>query len=594
MKRISSAATLSMALLAGMALNTNAAAPAPAPVVEPAGMDILADVRIPMRDNIELSGRVWKSADNKPAPTVFAYTPYTSEESHGRASKFVDRGYAYISVDKRGRGASGGTYTPLKGAGPDGCDVIDWIKQQPWSNGQVVMRGGSYRGMVQWQIAAKCPDKLAAIVPTASVYPGEDFPTTQNQITYSYTPQWLAMVSGRSHNGRLFADGKYWGSKFREMYLNHRPFHELDTITGINSSVFDQWVNQLGDPNLTLWSNDNPTPAEMANINIPVLTITGHFDSDQPGALRYYRNHLAAASKSTQSKHLLLMGPWHHGGTRNPTPTVGGLQLGPQALLDIDALHLDYFDWVLRDGKRPEILNDQVVYYTTGTEQWNSAKRLDDANSKTSTFYLSAAPNEANDVFSSGHLLNKSPGNEESTSFKNDPLDVRPAKLLTPIADTWVNPRDAFLPEMRVFHSAALESPLTLSGQLKLKLFLEIDTPDTDIYAVVFAVSADGSTVKLGSDIMRARFREGTANMKLVEPGVVNEYVFDRFPWNSTRLAKGTRLRVVVGPLNDPAWQKNYNSGGRLGYETADDAKVATVRIHHSSKYPSRLELPVE
>ncbi len=378
------------------------------------------------------------------------------------------------------------------------------------------------------------------------------------------------------------------------MYLNHRPFHELDTIAGINTPYFDKWVNQLGDPNLSLWSKDNPTTAEISKINIPILTITGHFDGDQPGALRYYREHMAVASRDARSQHLLLIGAWNHAGTRMPVQTVEGLQLDSKAVIDIDALHMDYYDWVLRGGKKPEILKDAVVYYSTGSERWNTAKRLQDIGSEQALFYLSAAPGEALDVFSSGHLKTKPVGDEQPTPFVNDPLDLRPADLIKDIPDALVNPRDAYLPEMRVFHSAPLQKSMTISGQMKLKLFLEIDTPDTDIYATVFAIRPDGSTVKLGSDIMRARFRQGAASKQLVTPGAIEEYVLDRFYWSSATLSAGSRLRVVVGPLNDPGWQKNYNSGGRLGYETVADAKVATVRIHHSAKYPSRLELPVE
>ena len=82
--------------------------------------------------------------------------------------------------------------------------------------------------------------------------------------------------------------------------------------------------------------------------------------------------------------------------------------------------------------------------------------------------------------------------------------------------------------------------------------------------------------------------------MKLVEANVVEEYVFQRFYWTSFTLEPGTRLRVVVGPLNRPYMPKNYNSGGRLGYETAQDARTATIKIHHNEDYPSRLELPIE
>jgi len=49
----------------------------------------------------------------------------------------------------------------------------------------------------------------------------------------------------------------------------------------------------------------------------------------------------------------------------------------------------------------------------------------------------------------------------------------------------------------------------------------------------------------------------------------------------------------VVAPLDIPDLQKNFNSGGRIGFETADDARVATVRLHHSARHPSVLHLPV-
>ncbi|HEX6613859.1 MAG TPA: hypothetical protein VF022_08370, partial [Rhodanobacteraceae bacterium] len=58
-------------------------------------------------------------------------------------------------------------------------------------------------------------------------------------------------------------------------------------------------------------------------------------------------------------------------------------------------------------------------------------------------------------------------------------------------------------------------------------------------------------------------------------------------------LPEGTRLRVVLAPLNIPDLQKNYNSGGRLGYETAKDARTATFSVHLDPQHPSWLELPL-
>ncbi|MBS0432912.1 MAG: hypothetical protein JSS21_10995 [Proteobacteria bacterium] len=39
--------------------------------------------------------------------------------------------------------------------------------------------------------------------------------------------------------------------------------------------------------------------------------------------------------------------------------------------------------------------------------------------------------------------------------------------------------------------------------------------------------------------------------------------------------------------------QKKYNSGGRIGYETAKDARTATFSVHLDPQHPSYLELPL-
>ena len=65
------------------------------------------------------------------------------------------------------------------------------------------------------------------------------------------------------------------------------------------------------------------------------------------------------------------------------------------------------------------------------------------------------------------------------------------------------------------------------------------------------------------------------------------------FRWSAWRLPAGARLRVVVMPLNSPAYQKNYNTGGRIGYENPADARVAHVRIFHDARNASRLVLPL-
>jgi hypothetical protein len=45
----------------------------------------------------------------------------------------------------------------------------------------------------------------------------------------------------------------------------------------------------------------------------------------------------------------------------------------------------------------------------------------------------------------------------------------------------------------------------------------------------------------------------------------------------------------VVAPLTDPAWQKNYHSGGPVMRESVEDARTATVTLHLGPDHPSKL-----
>ena len=87
------------------------------------------------------------------------------------SSRFVegvgsDGGYAYIGVNLRGTGCSDGTFDFFQPQeGRDGASVIEWIIQQPWSNGRVGMIGKSYPGITQLFVAEEQPPGLVAITP---------------------------------------------------------------------------------------------------------------------------------------------------------------------------------------------------------------------------------------------------------------------------------------------------------------------------------------------------------------------------------------------------------------------------------------------
>jgi predicted acyl esterase len=92
---------------------------------------------------------------------------------------------------------------------------------------------------------------------------------------------------------------------------------------------------------------------------------------------------------------------------------------------------------------------------------------------------------------------------------------------------------------------------------------------------------------------MRARYRESLRQERLVRPGVIERYEFSGFPFFCRRIARGSRLRLVLTCPNSIFLQKNYNGGGVVAQESGKDARTAHVTLYHDASHPSLLEIPI-
>jgi putative CocE/NonD family hydrolase len=551
-------------------------------------------VPIPMRDGIKLNATVYLPKDlPNPVPAVFTLTPYISDTYHDRALYFARHGYVFALVDVRGRGNSQGQFEPFAHDGRDGHDVVEWMARQPWCNGKVAMWGGSYAGFDQWAVLKEFPPHLATIVPAAAAHPGVDFPAFQN-IFSSYIVRWLTLTSGVTPNTKLFGETSFWNQKYRHLYNNHLPFHRLDEVVGNPSPHFHRWLEHpTPDAYLDALA---PRAEHYARMQLPILTITGHYDDDQAGAMEYYHRHRKHGSADGFARHYLLMGPWDHPGTRTPARDVGGVKFGEASMVDLNRLHREWYDWTLKDGKQPDFLKKRVAYYVAGEEKWKYADRLDATGATAKTLYLHSRDGQANDVFHSGALRTDKPAQEMPDQYVYDPLDVRPAELdREEIKNLITDQRYALnlFGNGLVYHSQPFEAATEITGYLKLTLWMALDVPDTDFQVTVYEIQSNGSSISLTGDMMRARYRESLRQERLVKPGEINRYEFKAFAWFSRRLAKGSRLRLVINSPNSIYWEKNYNSGGVVANETKKDARTAHVTLYHDAGHASLLEIPV-
>ncbi|MEY8840651.1 CocE/NonD family hydrolase, partial [Cribrihabitans sp. XS_ASV171] len=136
--------------------------------------EIIETVWIPMPDGTRLAARLWlpEGARDAPVPCILEYIPYrrrdrTRMRDESMHPHFAAAGYAAIRVDIRGYGDSEGLaedeYSHQETQ--DGHDVIAWIAEQDWCDGNVGMFGKSWGAYNAFQVASTRPPALKAIIP---------------------------------------------------------------------------------------------------------------------------------------------------------------------------------------------------------------------------------------------------------------------------------------------------------------------------------------------------------------------------------------------------------------------------------------------
>ena len=211
--------------------------------------------------------------------------------------------------------------------------------------------------------------------------------------------------------------------------------------------------------------------------------------------------------------------------------------------MDLNALHKQWYDWTMKGGPKPEFLQDRIAYFVpgAGAEVWRYVQNLETLAAQEQKLYLRSVAGVAQDVFHSGQLADKSAtGAEAPDRFVYDPLDTRPADLANRDTPPYLLDQTSALNLFGnglVYHSEPLPEATETAGYAKLTIWVAMDVPDTDLSADLSEIRPDGTSVELGSDLVRARYRDSLTEAKLVKPDEVNRFQFE-FPFFARLLEK--------------------------------------------------------
>lgn len=513
------------------------------------GERLATDVYLPIREAGENVGKV---------PAVLVRTPYGKGNHAEMYYRFVQRGYAVVIQDTRGREDSTGRWQPNYYEVEDGDDTLNWIAAQDWSDGQAAMTGGSYLGYVQWAAAASGNPHLKAML--SSVCAGSafaDLPRRGGCFTSGMLAWAFAMSEQRMREDLMCRED--WDD-----VLDLRPLETIpEKALGREIPFLTEWLKH---EDLDEFWKKSSWKERYSGAPVPALIMSGWFDDNGMGtteALDLVRDWPEGTWKA-------ILGPWKHSG--NAEYDLHGIPMGQDALrYDIDLICMMWLEHFLKGVENGIEKSPKVLYYTLGENRWKTSeawppqcvkiRRMDLHSEKNSYVYHPDCP--------ATHII-----------------DMSENELEVPEDYTEEEKREDYL----VYSTEVLKEPVTVTGDLQVHLFVSCDCPDTDFVFRLLDVDENGKSVKLADGVISAKYREGFERPVYMEAGNIYE-----IPLRTTKISNtflpGHRIRFTV-----TSSAKNFifpNSNTEKGFNSEKRQK-AHITVHQEGEFCSYVELPIE
>jgi len=543
---------------------------------------VVEQVMVPMRDGAALRTDVYRPVGDGRYPVLLMRGPYnmnsTLDSAPGLLRNLARRGYVGVAQDVRGRFGSEGTFEAAVHEHNDTFDAVEWAAEQSWSNGRVAMTGISYLGFTSYCAAITKPRGLVAIMPSCIKYGMEQT---------CGAPPLTAMAGWFIWAGQPTATLQ----NFRRIDWLHLPLNQIDDEAGLSHPNFKLMVEErYNDLQATL-----PSPEierRLMSIDVPTCVVCGWYDEMITENLINYERQ-ARGGKDVR----LFVGPWHHNLEDIVEARIGQLSV-PEVYVNRYYLEMERFlEHYLKQGATTPLEGPgRVLIYVMGSNVWRYEQEWPLSRAVTTPLYLSSG-GRANTDKGDGALLRQPPSAEQpADTYVYNPLD--PVRTVAGLG-VWnlftvgqmgdraaIESRDDVL----VYSSEPLEQDLEVTGAIEATLYAASSAVDTDFIINLIDVHPDGFTQYITQGLVRASYRDGLAERKLIEPGQVYAYRITLRP-TSICFLQGHRLRIEITSSDMDRHARHQNVADAPG--TTANVAIAQQTIHHSGIWCSRLDLPV-
>lgn len=539
--------------------------------------------RVAMRDGVRLKTEVFFPEGKGSWPVILIRNPYNFPGGFGFLARLFTR-YGYVGVHQlaRGRAESEGEWNPFMSERDDGLDTLDWLKAQPWQNGNIGLFGASYLSMVQWAMADAMPPEVKTMVPLVW---GSDLRSVAYQggmFRYEVVTTWAALMHDTSMDN--------WNMGNFKKALTYRPHSDVGQVVfGAKLPWYEEWI-QSPSGAAPIWRlPQTKLLAEIPpRVKIPVLSVGGWYDIFTPSQIDDYMR-LGSRNESR-----LIMGPWTHlvgsaGDGDLPLPDSRG---GAALLKRV----LNWYGHYLKGEKLDEW--GPIETYAINEGKWSASKQWPPEGRRDRLYFHGAAQSRS---CAGGDLLNEQPGAAESITFVYDPEHPAPTRggggLLAFAIPGW----GGSLPSMRdqaglcertdvlTWVSPPINKPVRIAGKMRVVFTVATTADDTAFTAKVIDVDAHGKAYNIQDAITSLAYRNGATMPTGYVPNLPVELTLDLSPIEWTVLP-GHRLRVDVSSSNFPAYHAHSNYAGPWASQVR--TRKARQSVSFSPEQPAYLELP--
>jgi len=507
--------------------------------------------RIPLSDGVHLACRYWlpEGAGSNPVPAILEYIPYCTRDGTAARDEamhpyFAGHGYAAVRVDIRGSGESEGVLLDeyLELEQDDALEVIAWIAEQAWCDGNVGMMGKSWGGFNGLQVAARRPPALKCIITV--FFTDDRYADDVHYIGGCMTTQnaeWAFVMfpsMARPPDPALVGDG--WLDMWQQ---------RLDAL----EPWIIPWVeHQRRD---AYWKHGSVCE-DFSEIEVPVYAIGGWAD--------LYSNPIPRLVAGLDTPRKGLIGPWGHQYMHQvvPGPKMGfmdeSLRWWDHWLKGEDTGLMDepaYRVWV-QDSVRPSAYHQERPGY------WANESACPSSNIETVTLHLNDG------------TLDQAAGTESCVSICSPQTTGQCTPFLGSMgASECEDPLDQRSDDATsaCFDGEVLEQVFTILGAPVVFLDVASDQENAFVCVRLNEVLPSGESLQVSYGILNLTHRNSHEFPELIKPGKryavrvqLNDIAHTFAPGSRIRVAISTAFWPIVWPSPKPVTVSLFTAESRL------------------------------